>query len=110
MSTRSDDFDVLELAREWAAAEGLDADEWTDEDFLEYFYNEVGWEPVVEVHWRDGRFAGVKHHGGVFLAYDQSETHGPFRTFVEAHARLGLEEDDAGIARYHASPLFERKT
>ena len=109
MSIDPNELDVLELAQDWAHAEGIDTDEWEEDDFHEFFYNEVEWEIVASVHWRSGRFAGVKFHGGVFLAYDDAETYGPFANFEEAHRKMGVDDSWDGISQYFASPLFQRK-
>jgi len=102
-------LDVLDLAAEWARAEDLDTEEWSEDDFLEYFYNDVEWENVAEVRWRSGGFAGVKVHGGAFLVYDDVDTEGPFPTFEEAYRRLRVDERWEEISAYSANPLFARK-
>lgn len=97
-------LDVLDVAAEWARLEELDTDEWQEDDFLEYFYNDIPWQVVVDVQWRSGRFAGVKAFGGLYLAYDDEETQGPFQTLDAAEARLDLEREGDAIAKYSRAP------
>lgn len=104
----ADTIDVLDVAAEWARVEGLDTDEWEDEDFLEYFYNDIPWASVVEVQWKGGGFAGVKAFGGLYLAYDETETYGPFETVDEAEERLDLEGRPEPMVRYARFPERDR--
>lgn len=104
MSEPANEIDVMDVAAAWARVEGLETGEWHEEDFLEYFYNEIEWKSLVDVRWRGGGFAGVKTFGGLYLSYDEAQTWGPFVTLEEAEARLNLDEKTGGITKYTRSP------
>lgn len=97
-------FDQVDAGRRLAEQAGEDTEDWTPDDFAEYFIQcarDEG-ETIREASWECGSFAGITRFQGVFIGYDDAEIYGPFATYEEAlrHGPVFTDMYDDFISDY----------
>ncbi len=74
------------LGRRFAAEHGEACEQWSSDDFVEYFWSVMDdeGEVVRSAWWNGGSAAAIRRYQGVFTGSDDAETYGPFDSFEEA--------------------------
>jgi hypothetical protein len=81
---------LLELGNELAHEKGEDTDGWDADDFISFLLEAADWRSVLRASWSGGSFAGIQEWRGLYYAFDDAETYGPYDSFREARSKLQL--------------------
>ena len=69
------------------------AEDWTYEDIVAEYFDEVA-DSVVLVEWQNGSWASIKEFKGYFIATDEAQSYGPFKSIEEAKSASNLDRPE----------------
>lgn len=97
---------LLELGNHLANEKGDDTEGWDTDDFANYLLETADWREVLRASWAGGSFAGIQEWRGLYYAFDDAETYGPYDSFEEARSKLQLSEAYDAITERWVSPDY----
>jgi hypothetical protein len=97
---------LLELGKQLAKDNGEDTQQWGAEDIENYVFEMADWRSVLRVSWNAGSFAGIQEWCGLYLAFDDAESYGPYDSFEEARSKLQLDLGYDQIVERWVSPEY----
>jgi hypothetical protein len=94
------------LGKQLAKENGDDTKGWDTEEFANYLLEAAKWHSVLRVSWAAGSFAGIQEWRGLYYAFDDAGSYGPYDSFKEARSKLQLDFGYDEITERWVSPDF----